>query len=451
MNVPPRVSRAVPAAARGRRVRATAAALLALATLLAAPAAARAGAWEDAANALRATAGLPAVTAHDAAARAAAIPGLTDPQLDPEWDWMDATGRDPDADAGQFGFVAGPQADPAAYFAAQPAATAMVLDPRVRTLDEVSGGGAHGLVVTVDPTRPWTDPIAVRTTVDLLAGQEPLFAIPPNATTATLQRMVGGAWVDIATDVALRDNADAVSSMTGAIALTVRAVDLDQAVVRGFPFGARLRLAVAGGARPAEVATAPMPAAVAARSFRFEPAVSAAQRRAFVAAVRADSTAAQALLGVLDGFTTIGLLPADSPYGGLATEAGDGRFLVQILPSVLSGPAADRDFVINHELGHVVRFAAIGGRDLEAIDALVTAGSRCVAYDAATPDAAPADGCADAEERFATTFARWALKLRVPAGSGSDVPSPASFPVVGGMIRRGFTFALPSGSVTQSG
>ena len=81
----------------------------------------------------------------------------------------------------------------------------------------------------------------------------------------------------------------------------------------------------------------------------------------------------------------------------------------------------DRTTTVLHELGHVIDFVL-------ADDALVAQ------LDAGIPDAGtcngPVDGigaCTAIPERFADTFAKWALRGRFSlAGSGYGIPTPPS-------------------------
>ena len=72
-----------------------------------------------------------------------------------------------------------------------------------------------------------------------------------------------------------------------------------------------------------------------------------------------------------------------------------------------------------HELGHVVDYALVP-------DALRDRLAAAVPRTGACPEGVRAD-CAQAQERFADTFAKWALRGAVSAvGAGYSLPAPAS-------------------------
>jgi hypothetical protein len=109
--------------------------------------------------------------------------------------------------------------------------------------------------------------------------------------------------------------------------------------------------------------------------------------------------------------TTIGL-----------TRSGPEGILIDLDVSRLNGTAAlQRDTVVLHELGHVIDFAIVPEALGAQLDAGIPRGGACTA---------PGDGigaCADPAERFADTFAKWALRGAVSeAGAGYGIPTPAS-------------------------
>ena len=84
--------------------------------------------------------------------------------------------------------------------------------------------------------------------------------------------------------------------------------------------------------------------------------------------------------------------------------------------------AIDRDVVVLHELGHVVDFQLVDDELVQQLDAADPA-RRLLRRLGALPTGA----CTAVEERFADTFAKWALRGRVSlAGSGYGIPAPAS-------------------------
>ena len=77
----------------------------------------------------------------------------------------------------------------------------------------------------------------------------------------------------------------------------------------------------------------------------------------------------------------------------------------------------DRDTVVLHELGHVIDFALVPEEVNAALDEQIPRGGSCgLAID-----------CDLLEERFADTFAKWALSGAVSeVGAGYGIAMPAS-------------------------
>ena len=69
-----------------------------------------------------------------------------------------------------------------------------------------------------------------------------------------------------------------------------------------------------------------------------------------------------------------------------------------------------------HELGHIDRLRAGRRRGARPLDAGIPRGGGC----------GLAVNCDQPAERFADTFAKWALRGAVSVGSGYGVPMPAS-------------------------
>ena len=85
--------------------------------------------------------------------------------------------------------------------------------------------------------------------------------------------------------------------------------------------------------------------------------------------------------------------------------------------------ALDRNVVVLHELGHVIDFQLVVRRAGPAARRADPAGGRLRRLRAAAHGRLhPA-----VKERFADTFAKWALRGRISlAGSGYGIPAPAS-------------------------
>jgi hypothetical protein len=83
--------------------------------------------------------------------------------------------------------------------------------------------------------------------------------------------------------------------------------------------------------------------------------------------------------------------------------------------------ALDRNVTVLHELGHVVDHFLVSDELAGTLDAGIPTLGTC------RSPAADMGPCTAVEERFADTFAKWALGGRVSlAGSGYGIPAPAS-------------------------
>jgi hypothetical protein len=158
--------------------------------------------------------------------------------------------------------------------------------------------------------------------------------------------------------------------------------------------------------------------AARAAGLRFSPAVAPADRAWIEASIAAARPEAAALLAEVDGLVTLGVL-APTGDGTLGvTRGGPLGFTVDLDFTRLDGDRAmDRTTVVLHELGHVIDFALVDTALGQQLDAQIPAGGPC----------GLAEGCDMVEERFADTFAKWALRGAVSeAGAGYGVPAPAS-------------------------
>jgi hypothetical protein len=82
----------------------------------------------------------------------------------------------------------------------------------------------------------------------------------------------------------------------------------------------------------------------------------------------------------------------------------------------------DRDAVVLHELGHVIDALLVSDAVMKQLDAGIPTVDTC-----APAPVAPGKSCKAVEERFADTFAKWALGGRASlAGAGYGIPMPAS-------------------------
>jgi hypothetical protein len=139
---------------------------------------------------------------------------------------------------------------------------------------------------------------------------------------------------------------------------------------------------------------------------------------------------AQRLIGEVDGLIRVetNLHQAGSSLPGVPAEAigltmyNGSEAVIALDAGRLNGDRAiDRNMVVLHELGHVVDYLLVDDELTQKLDAGIPASLECgAALDGA-------GGCNAVPERFADTFAKWALRGRFSiAGSGYGVPTPPS-------------------------
>jgi hypothetical protein len=111
----------------------------------------------------------------------------------------------------------------------------------------------------------------------------------------------------------------------------------------------------------------------------------------------------------------------DAPWAGLTMPRGHHRYWIVLNLSFLDGSRGPtiRDDVVLHELGHVIDFEVVPDDLRNRLADEVPVTGTCFTAD--TGD------CTAPEERFADTFAKWALRGAVSAaGAGYSTLSPAS-------------------------
>ena len=159
--------------------------------------------------------------------------------------------------------------------------------------------------------------------------------------------------------------------------------------------------AAAGGAVSAEQRAA---------GLRFAPEVSAEDRAWILAAVAAARPEARRLIDEIDGLVEVRTDLRHDQAIGMAEINGDSA-TVHLDARLLNGErAVDRGAVVLHELGHIVDFVLVDDGVRQRMDAAI-----------------PRLGTPAVQERFAETFAKWALNGRVSiACDGYGVPNPPS-------------------------
>jgi hypothetical protein len=165
--------------------------------------------------------------------------------------------------------------------------------------------------------------------------------------------------------------------------------------------------------------------AIRAAGLTFEPDVAPRDRAWILAAIAHARPEAQRLIGEVDGLVTIGTQAGDlgaSPDGRAigVTYARAHAFRIVLDTELLDGYAASsRDMVVLHELGHVIDGALIRKDIADQLDRTIPSSGPCVSESQTT------GACTAPEERFADTFAKWALRGAVSAaGAGYGIDAP---------------------------
>jgi hypothetical protein len=171
-----------------------------------------------------------------------------------------------------------------------------------------------------------------------------------------------------------------------------------------------------------------------AAGIRFAPAVAEADRQWIMGAIARARPEAARLIAEVDGLIVVGTFQQGGTTLGI-TRGNERGFTVDLNTAYLNGERLlDRATVVLHELGHVVDFALVK-KDLNAqLDAQIPRGGPC----------GQAVDCDRIEERFADTFAKWALQGAVSElGAGYGIPMPRSIEDWGAPLAQ-LAFTLPA-------
>lgn len=167
---------------------------------------------------------------------------------------------------------------------------------------------------------------------------------------------------------------------------------------------------------------------VRARSHVSDPGVPPDVAEWFASAVSRVRPEARRLIDAVDGQVTLGVHPSEGLVAGFVQPTAEGFNLSLAADSLRRYDQEIRDHVIIHELGHVVDLALVPSALNAELDLAVPRIGGCAG---AGDDA----GCASAEERFADTFAKWALDDPVVLSGivsvGYRVAPPANLAVWG--------------------
>lgn len=153
-----------------------------------------------------------------------------------------------------------------------------------------------------------------------------------------------------------------------------------------------------------------------AAGLRFGSDVAPADRAWILAAIARARPESARLIGEVDGLVRIGTAVEDDALG--LTRSGPRGFTVDLDVRRLNNDRLmDRATVVLHELGHVIDFALVPEAVNAALDEQIPRGGPCgLAIDCELP-----------EERFADTFAKWALNGAVSeVGAGYGIAMPVS-------------------------
>jgi hypothetical protein len=161
--------------------------------------------------------------------------------------------------------------------------------------------------------------------------------------------------------------------------------------------------------------------AVRTATFRFDETVTPRDREWILAAVETTRPEARQLIDDIDGMVTVSTF--NEPNGravGVMQPVAEGQYRVGFNIAYLDGERKlDRESTVVHELGHVVDHALVPAELRDQLAAALPTTGACFSGD--TGD------CTAPEERFADTFAKWALRGAVSAvGAGYSVATPAS-------------------------
>ena len=187
---------------------------------------------------------------------------------------------------------------------------------------------------------------------------------------------------------------------------------------RVLPLLAACALTAMTGCRASEERVEPR---LRAATFTFDGTVAPRDREWILAAIDNVRPEARQLIDDVDGMVTIGTF--SEPGGktvGLAEETGAHSYRVTFNLAYLDGKRkGDRDSTVAHELGHVIDFSLVPPDLRDQLAAELPSSGACFT--------AESGDCTSPTERFADTFAKWALRGAVSAtGAGYSVLPPAS-------------------------
>ena len=156
----------------------------------------------------------------------------------------------------------------------------------------------------------------------------------------------------------------------------------------------------------------------------YDPMVPERDRAWIEAAIASARPEAQRLIAEVDGLVTYGIHRGD-PLGVTRSQITPmhAQFTISFDVSRLDGERAqDRSVTVLHEYGHVVDLALVPQELGDRLAAGIPRTGPC-----GESEGIRTGSCAAEAERFADTFAKWALRGSVSAvGAGYQVPDPPS-------------------------
>ncbi|WP_445150350.1 hypothetical protein [Baekduia sp. Peel2402] len=154
-------------------------------------------------------------------------------------------------------------------------------------------------------------------------------------------------------------------------------------------------------------------------TFTFAPGTAEADKAAIQQAIVDARPEAQQLIAAVDGLATIVVAgTAEGVVGTTESTTGD-RYQVTLNLGLASRIHGQRgiDRLVLHELGHVVDFALVPSALNTQLDAEIPRGYGC--------EEGQTGACAIPDERFAESFAKWALRdIGVGVNIGYKIPPP---------------------------
>jgi hypothetical protein len=158
---------------------------------------------------------------------------------------------------------------------------------------------------------------------------------------------------------------------------------------------------------------------------RFDPRVAPGDRAWIEAAIAAARPEAKPLVDLVDGLVEFRTVAGGDPLGVTSSmfRGDQASFTIDLNIAQLDGERVqDRNVVVLHELGHAIDHALVPQALDDRLDALIPRTGSC-----GQTSTGLTGSCTEPAERFADTFAKWALRGAVSAvGAGYGVANPPS-------------------------